>query len=67
MNYSWNWGVLLQSTGIGDTTYLNWIMTGIGWLAVIAIVAWSIAMLLGSLLGIMPYPVLQLGLLERPM
>ena len=53
MNYSWNWGVLLQPTGIGDTTYLNWIMTGIGWLAVIAIVAWSIAMLLGSLLGLM--------------
>ncbi|CAM9240396.1 amino acid ABC transporter permease [Acinetobacter pseudolwoffii] len=53
MNYSWNWGVLLQQTGIGDSTYLNWIMTGLGWLAVIAIVAWSIAMLLGSLLGIM--------------
>ena len=53
MNYNWNWGVLLQPTGIGDSTYLNWIMTGLGWLAVIAIVAWSIAMLLGSLLGIM--------------
>ena len=53
MNYSWNWGVLLQSTGVGDTTYLNWIVTGLGWLLVIAIVAWSIAMVLGSILGIM--------------
>lgn len=60
MNYHWNWGVLFQPTGIGDSTYLNWILTGLGWLAVIAIVAWLIAMLLGSLLGIMrtlPSPV----------
>ena len=53
MNYSWNWGVLWQSTGIGDTTYLNWIITGLGWLVVIAVVAWTIALLLGSILGIM--------------
>ncbi|MGE8557998.1 MULTISPECIES: amino acid ABC transporter permease [unclassified Acinetobacter] len=53
MNYSWNWGVLFQSTGVGDTTYLNWIITGLGWLLVIAVVAWSIALVLGSILGIM--------------
>ncbi|MCJ8162365.1 amino acid ABC transporter permease [Acinetobacter zhairhuonensis] len=53
MNYSWNWGVLFQSTGVGDSTYFNWIVTGLGWLLVIAIVAWSIAFVLGSLLGIM--------------
>lgn len=53
MTYSWNWGVLFQPTGVGDTTYLNWIVTGLGWLLVIAVVAWSIAMVLGSILGIM--------------
>ncbi|WP_374528020.1 amino acid ABC transporter permease [Acinetobacter sp.] len=53
MNYSWNWGVLFQSTGVGDSSYFNWILTGLGWLLVIAIVAWSIAFVLGSLLGIM--------------
>ncbi|MCH7336639.1 amino acid ABC transporter permease [Acinetobacter sp. NIPH 2699] len=53
MTYNWNWGVLLQSTGVGDTTYLNWIITGLGWLLVIAVVAWTIAMVLGSILGIM--------------
>ena len=53
MNYSWNWAVLFQPTGVGDSTYLNWILTGIGWLFVIALVAWSIAMALGSILGIM--------------
>ena len=53
MNYSWNWGVLWQSTGVGDSTYLHWILTGLGWLLIIAFVAWSIAMVLGSVLGIM--------------
>jgi glutamate/aspartate transport system permease protein len=53
MNYTWNWGVLFQSTGVGETTYFDWILIGIGWLFVIAIVAWSIAMVLGSILGIM--------------
>ena len=53
MNYSWNWGVLFQSTGIGESTYLDWIISGLGWLFIIAIVAWSIAMVLGSILGIM--------------
>lgn len=53
MDYSWNWGVLFQSTGVGDSSYFNWILTGLGWLLVIAIVAWSIAFVLGSLLGIM--------------
>ncbi|WP_374663322.1 amino acid ABC transporter permease [Acinetobacter sp.] len=53
MNYSWNWGVLFQSTGVGDSTYLGWVLIGLGWLFVIALVAWSIAMVLGSILGIM--------------
>ena len=53
MNYSWNWSVLWQSTGVGDSTYLQWVLVGLGWLLVIALVAWSIAMVLGSILGIM--------------
>jgi glutamate/aspartate transport system permease protein len=60
MNYSWNWAVLLQSTGVDNTTYLQWLLVGFGWLCAIACVAWSIALLLGSLLGILrtlPNPV----------
>lgn len=53
MNYSWNWSVLWQSTGVGDSTYLQWVLIGLGWLLVIALVAWTIAMVLGSILGIM--------------
>lgn len=53
MNYSWNWNVLWQNTGVGESIYLNWIITGIGWLLLITLIAWSIALILGSILGIM--------------
>lgn len=62
MNYSWNWGVLFQSTGIDNTTYLDWVVTGLGWLLGIAAIAWTIAMVLGTILGIMrtlPNPILR--------
>lgn len=53
MGYSWNWGVLFDSTGIGNETYLNWVLSGIGWLFLIGSIAWIIAMVLGTALGIM--------------
>ncbi|AUZ06495.1 MULTISPECIES: amino acid ABC transporter permease [Vitreoscilla] len=53
MNYTWNWGVLSQATGIGDETYLDWIFTGLGWLLTIGIIAWIIAMAVGTTLGVM--------------
>lgn len=51
MGYTWNWGVLFEQTGIGNEIYLNWVLTGIGWLFAIGTLAWTIAMLLGTLLG----------------
>ncbi|KAA8731878.1 amino acid ABC transporter permease [Acinetobacter qingfengensis] len=53
MNYNWNWAVLLQPTGVDNTTYLQWVLVGLGWLCLIAVVAWTIALVLGSLLGIL--------------
>ncbi len=53
MNYSWNWRVLFEQTGIGNELYLHWVLTGLGWLFVIAGIAWTIAMLLGTVLGVM--------------
>lgn len=52
MDYSWNWGVFFNSTGIGDEIYLDWYITGLGWTLAVALLAWLIALLLGSLLGI---------------
>ena len=53
MGYSWNWGVLFDSTGIGNETYLSWMLSGLGWLFLIGGIAWLIALTLGTVLGIM--------------
>ena len=53
MNYNWDWGVFFKSTGVGSETYLDWYITGLGWTIAIAITAWIIALLLGSVLGVM--------------
>lgn len=53
MNYNWDWGIFFKSTGIGDERYLDWFVTGLGWTIAVSLAAWIIAMLLGSLLGVM--------------
>lgn len=53
MNYHWNWGVLLQPTGVGGELYWHWLLTGLGWLLVIGSAAWLIALVIGSVLGVM--------------
>ena len=52
MNYNWDWADS-KSTGIGNEIYLDWYLTGLGWTIAIAVVAWIIALLLGSVLGVM--------------
>ncbi|MBU4610618.1 amino acid ABC transporter permease [Achromobacter sp. GG226] len=53
MNYNWDWGIFFKSTGIGSETYLDWFIAGLGWTVGIALTAWIIALVLGSLLGVM--------------
>jgi glutamate/aspartate transport system permease protein len=53
MNYNWDWGVFFKSTGIGSEIYLDWFITGLGWTIAIALAAWVVALLLGTLLGVM--------------
>ena len=47
MNYQWNWSILVSEP------YLGWLAAGLGWTIGLSLVAWTIAFLLGSLLGIM--------------
>ncbi|HJV06078.1 MAG TPA: amino acid ABC transporter permease [Chromobacteriaceae bacterium] len=53
MNYNWNWGIFFQSTGVGSEIYLNWFITGLGWTLAVSLAGWVIALLLGSVLGVM--------------
>lgn len=56
MNYNWNWGVLFEEQ------YLGWLISGLGWTVSVALCAWGIAIVVGSLVGIgktLPNPVLR--------
>ena len=53
MNYNWDWGIFFKPTGIGDEIYLDWFVSGLGWTLAVALAAWAIALLLGTLLGVL--------------
>lgn len=49
---NWNWQVFLQDTG-GGQTYLEWLMSAWGWTLSVALLALVIALVVGSLIGIL--------------
>ena len=48
----WSWQVFLQDTG-GGQTYLQWLMSAWGWMLSVALLALVIALVVGSLIGIL--------------
>jgi glutamate/aspartate transport system permease protein len=48
----WDWQIFLQDTG-GGRTYLEWLMSAWGWTLSVALSALVIALLVGSLMGIL--------------
>jgi glutamate/aspartate transport system permease protein len=53
MNYAWNWGILLSPTPSGESTYLGWLLAGLQWTLVLSLAAWLVALLFGSLFGVL--------------
>lgn len=51
--YNWNWSVFLSKTPAGDATYLEWLFLGLKWTVVLSLSSWVIAIVLGSLLGVL--------------
>lgn len=51
MNYHWNWSIFFQTVPEGEETYLAWVIHGLGWTIAIALLAWIMALALGSLIG----------------
>ena len=49
---SWDWQVFLQDTG-GGQTYLDWMMSAWGWTLSVAVCALVVALVVGSLMGIL--------------
>jgi glutamate/aspartate transport system permease protein len=48
----WDWQVFLQDTG-GGQTYLQWLMSAWGWTLSVSVLALAIALVVGSLIGIL--------------
>jgi len=53
MAYHWNWSIFLSPVPSGETTYLAWLGTGLQWTVMLSLSAWLIALLIGSLLGVL--------------
>ncbi len=53
MNYSWNWSIFWDQTPEGTGTYFDTLMNGLMWTILTALAAWTVAFVLGSLIGIM--------------
>lgn len=52
MTFKWNWQIFLQENG-GGQTYINWLLSAWGWTLSVALCSLVIALLVGSLMGIL--------------
>ena len=52
MTFTWNWQIFLQQNG-GGQTYLGWLMSAWGWTMSVALCSLLVALLVGSLMGIL--------------
>lgn len=51
--YNWDWAVFLQPAPGAEDTYLGWLVVGLKWTILLALSAWVIALMLGSLVGVL--------------
>jgi glutamate/aspartate transport system permease protein len=51
MSYHWNWGILFSRVPTGETTYLGWLLAGLGLTVAVSASAWVLALAVGSVMG----------------
>ena len=51
MVYHWNWRIFLEQVKSGDETYLDWLITGLGWTLAVSLAAWLLALSIGIVVG----------------
>src|SRR4029078_3055466 len=52
MSYKWNWGVFFQLSPDGTYTYVQLLLFGAGWTLATALLAWAIALSVGTVVGV---------------
>lgn len=53
MNYNWNWNIFWELSPDGQGTYFDTLLSGLWWTLGTALSAWVIALVLGSIIGVM--------------
>jgi glutamate/aspartate transport system permease protein len=53
MNYHWNWGIFWELSPDGMGTYWDALFAGLKWTLATALLAWVVALILGSIIGTM--------------
>jgi glutamate/aspartate transport system permease protein len=51
--YPWRWEVFLDPVPTGETTYLGWVLAGLGVTVLLSVSSWIIAFAVGALMGIL--------------
>ncbi len=51
MKYDWQWSIFTQAAADGSGTWLEYLITGLGWTLLTALAAWVIALTIGSVIG----------------
>jgi glutamate/aspartate transport system permease protein len=52
MNYNWNWPLFFETVMETDATWLDMLVSGLGWTLLTALFAWLIAFSVGSFMGV---------------
>jgi glutamate/aspartate transport system permease protein len=52
MNYNWNWNIFWQMSPDGAHTYLDTLVSGLGWTVAAALSGWVMALILGVAVGV---------------
>jgi glutamate/aspartate transport system permease protein len=52
VNYHWNWKIFWEMSPTGEGTYLHTLFVGLVWTLATALAAWVIALVIGSMLGV---------------
>jgi His/Glu/Gln/Arg/opine family amino acid ABC transporter permease subunit len=53
VNYHWDWHFFTRQVQAGEETYVDWLLTGLGWTLACSLSAWIIAFALGTLVGVL--------------
>ena len=53
MKYNWEWNIYFQTASDGSGTWLHYLLVGLVWTLATALVAWVIALVIGSIVGVL--------------